>query len=87
MSPTLLKKVFITAALTGSGGTQNKTFNVPRSPQQISKAAIAASTAGAAVVHCHVSDPKIGEPAPELAVLLGECRGEFTHASVQQTGR
>ena len=68
MSLTLRKKVFITAALTGSGGTQNKSLNVPRSPQQISKAAIAAAKAGAAVVHCHVRDPKTGEPARELAL-------------------
>ena len=47
MSLTLRKKVFITAALTGSGGTQNKSLNVPRSPQQISKAAIAAARGGA----------------------------------------
>ncbi|MFL2831269.1 MAG: 3-keto-5-aminohexanoate cleavage protein [Candidatus Puniceispirillaceae bacterium] len=68
MSLTLRKKVFITAALTGSGGTQNKSLNVPRSPQQISKAAIAAARAGAAVVHCHVRDPETGEPARELAL-------------------
>ena len=68
MSLTLRKKVFITAALTGSGGTQNKNPNVPRSPQQISEAAIAAAKAGAAVVHCHVRDPKTGEPARELAL-------------------
>ena len=68
MSLTLPKKVFITAALTGSGGTQNKSLNVPRSPQQISKAAIAAARAGAAVVHCHVRDPKTGSPARELAL-------------------
>ena len=68
MSLTLRKKVFITAALTGSGDTQNKSLNVPRSPQQISEAAIAAAKAGAAVVHCHVRDPKTGEPARELAL-------------------
>ena len=68
MSLTLRKKVFITAALTGSGGTQNKNLNVPRSPQQISEAAIAAAKAGAAVVHCHVRDPKTGEPVRELAL-------------------
>ena len=73
MSLTLRKKVFITPALTGSGGTQNKSLNVPRSPQQISKAAIAAAKAGAAVVHCHVRDPKTGEPLnqTESAKLAG----------------
>ena len=54
MSLTLRKKVFITAALTGSGGTQNKSLNVPRSPQQISEAAIAAAKAGAALSLIHI---------------------------------
>ena len=68
MSLTLRKKVFITAALTGSGGTQDKSVHVPRSPQQIAAAAIAAAKAGAAIVHCHVRDPKTGEPARGLAL-------------------
>ena len=63
MSLTMRKKVFITAALTGSGGTQDKSVHVPRSPQQIAEAAIAAAKAGAAVVHCHVRDPQTGAPA------------------------
>ncbi len=62
------KKVFITAALTGSGNTQCKSSNVPRSPQQIAEAAIAAAKAGAAIVHCHVRDPKTGEPARGLTL-------------------
>ena len=62
------KKVFITAALTGSGGTQDKSFHVPRSPQQIAEEAIAAAQAGAAVVHCHVRDPQTGAPARGLAL-------------------
>ena len=66
MPLTLRKKVFITAALTGSGGTQHKSPNVPCSPQQIADAAIAAAKAGAAVVHCHVRDPKTGAPARDL---------------------
>mgnify|MGYP001426476448 CR=1 FL=1 len=47
------KKVFITAALTGSGGTQDRSDKVPRSPEQIANDAIEAAKAGAAVVHCH----------------------------------
>ena len=62
------KKVFITAALTGSGGTQDKSFYVPRSPQQIAEEAVAAAQAGAAVVHCHVRDPQTGAPARGLAL-------------------
>ena len=68
MPLTLRKKVFITAALTGSGGTHYKSPNVPCSPRQIADAAIAAAKAGAAVVHCHVRDPQTGAPTrdPDL---------------------
>ena len=62
------KKVFITAAVTGSGGTQERSDKVPRSPEQIAHSAIEAAKAGAAVVHCHVRDPEIG--APDRAVHL-----------------
>lgn len=56
------EKVFITAALTGSGSTQDRSDKVPRSPEQIAGAAIDAAKAGAAVVHCHVRDPETGTP-------------------------
>ncbi|MGB1473781.1 MAG: 3-keto-5-aminohexanoate cleavage protein, partial [Candidatus Puniceispirillaceae bacterium] len=39
MPLSMRKKVFITAAITGSGGTQDKSDLVPRSPQQIADAA------------------------------------------------
>ena len=55
-------KVFITAALTGSGSTQDRSDKVPRSPEQIATAAIDAAKTGAAVVHCHVRDPETGAP-------------------------
>ena len=45
---------FITCAVTGSGGTQDRSPHVPRSPEQIAASAIDAAKAGAAVVHCHV---------------------------------
>lgn len=57
------KDVFITAAITGSGGTQDRSPHVPRSPQQIADSAIDAAKAGAAVVHCHVRDPETGAPS------------------------
>lgn len=60
------KDVFITCAVTGSGGTQNKSTEVPRSPQQIADSAIAAAKAGAAVVHCHVREPETGAPSRNL---------------------
>ena len=60
------KKVFITAALTGSGSTQDRSDKVPRSPEQIANDAIEAAKAGAAVVHCHVRDPETGAPARDV---------------------
>ena len=57
------KNVFITCAVTGSGGTQDRSPHVPRSPEQIANSAIDAAKAGAAVVHCHVRDPETGAPS------------------------
>ena len=54
---------FITCAVTGSGGTQDRSPHVPRSPEQIAESAIDAAKAGAAVVHCHVRDPESGAPS------------------------
>jgi uncharacterized protein (DUF849 family) len=60
------REVFITCAVTGSGGTQDRSPHVPRSPKQIADSAIAAAKAGAAVVHCHVRDPDTGAPSRKL---------------------
>jgi uncharacterized protein (DUF849 family) len=60
------REVFITCAVTGSGSTQDRSPNVPRSPQQIAESAVAAAKAGAAVVHCHVRDPETGAPSRRL---------------------
>ncbi|MDK3073876.1 3-keto-5-aminohexanoate cleavage protein [Sedimentitalea sp. JM2-8] len=60
------KEVFITCAVTGSGGTQDRSPHVPRNPKQIADSAIAAAKAGAAVVHCHVRDPDTGAPSRDV---------------------
>jgi len=66
MPLTMNQEVFITCAVTGSGGTQDRSPHVPRSPAQIAQSAIAAAKAGAAVVHCHVRDPETGQPSRDL---------------------
>ena len=66
MPLTMNREVFITCAVTGSGGTQDRSPHVPRSPKQIADSAIAAAKAGAAVVHCHVRDPETGKPSRRL---------------------
>ena len=63
MPLSMRRKVFITAAITGSGSSQDRSALVPRSPQQIAEAALDATRAGAAVVHCHVRDPDTGAPS------------------------
>ena len=68
MPLTMNRDVFITAAVTGSGGTQDRSPHVPRSPKQIADSAIACAKAGAAVVHCHVRDPETGAPSRDLAL-------------------
>ncbi len=60
------KEVFITCAVTGSGGTQDRSPHVPRSPKDIAESAIAAAKAGAAIVHCHVRDPETGAPSRKV---------------------
>jgi uncharacterized protein (DUF849 family) len=62
------REVFITCAVTGSGGTQDRSPHVPRSPKQIAESAIAAAKAGAAVVHCHVRDPETGKPRRDVSL-------------------
>ena len=63
------REVFITCAVTGSGGTQDRSLHVPRSPEQIANSAIDAAKAGAAVVHCHVRDPETGVPSRDPAMF------------------
>ncbi|WJY20955.1 3-keto-5-aminohexanoate cleavage protein [Fontisubflavum oceani] len=68
MPLTMNREVFITCAVTGSGGTQEKSPHVPRSPVEIADGAIAAAKAGAAIVHCHVRDPQTGGPSRDLGL-------------------
>jgi uncharacterized protein (DUF849 family) len=68
MPLTMNREVFITCAVTGSGGTQDRSPHVPRSPAQIAASAIDAAKAGAAIVHCHVRDPETGKPARDPAL-------------------
>ncbi|PID61183.1 MAG: NADPH dependent quinone reductase [Gammaproteobacteria bacterium] len=75
------REVFITCAVTGSGGTQDRSPHVPRNPEQIAASAIDAARAGAAIVHCHVRDPETGAPSRDPA-LYREVTERIRDASV-----
>jgi 3-keto-5-aminohexanoate cleavage enzyme len=60
---TAIRKLIITAALTGSQPTKEQNPGVPYSPKEIATAAIECWQAGASIVHIHVRDPKTGAPA------------------------
>src|SRR3954453_18698512 len=57
----------ISCAVTGSADSVGKNPAVPVTPEQIASSAIDAATAGAAIVHIHVRDPKTGLPSMEGA--------------------
>lgn len=82
------RDVFITCAVTGSGGTQDRSHLVPRSPKQIAESAIDAAKAGAAVVHCHVRDPESGKPSRDPALyreLVERIRDSATDVVINLT--
>ena len=67
------REVFITCPVTGSGGTQDRSPHVPRSPKEIADSAIEAAKAGAAIVHCHVRDPETGAPSRKVEYYREVC--------------
>lgn len=61
-------EVVITCAITGAGDTVGKHPDIPVTPEQIANSAIDAAKAGAAIVHCHVRDPKTGKGSRDVAL-------------------
>lgn len=59
-------KTIITCAVTGAIHTPSMSPHLPVTPDEIVEEAVAASEAGAAVVHLHVRDPEDGEPVTNL---------------------
>ena len=57
-----MKKIIITAAITGSIHTPSMSPYLPITPEQISEEAIKVYEAGGAVAHVHVRNPKTGVP-------------------------
>lgn len=73
-----IRKVIITAAVTGAIHTPSMSPYLPSRPDQIAEAALEAAEAGAGILHLHTRDPQDGRPsqspehfAPVLAKLKG----------------
>src|SRR6202048_1523280 len=63
-------KVVITCAVTGSIHTPTMSPYLPLTPDEIARDAIAAAEAGAAILHLHARDPKIGRATAGRDVFM-----------------
>jgi uncharacterized protein (DUF849 family) len=61
-----MKKVILTAAVTGSATFPSQSPHIPITPKEIADEAVRAWEAGAAVVHIHARDPKDGRPSADV---------------------
>jgi len=64
------KSVIITCAVTGGIHTPSMSPYLPVTPQQIAADAIAASDAGASIIHLHARDPETGKPTADPDVFM-----------------
>jgi uncharacterized protein (DUF849 family) len=64
------RKVIITCAVTGSVHTPTMTPYLPITPDDIARESIAASEAGAAIIHLHARNAKDGSPTPDPNVFM-----------------
>ena len=58
-------KIFVSCAVTGSGDAAKRHPDLPKTPEQIAKAAVEAAKAGAAIAHIHVREPD-GKPSRRI---------------------
>ncbi len=66
----MAKKVIISCAITGSIHTPTMSPYLPITPAEITKQAIDAAEAGAAILHLHARDPETGRPTPDPEVFM-----------------
>ena len=66
----MAKSVIITCAVTGGIHTPSMSPYLPVTPAQIASEAIAASEAGASIIHLHARDPKDGRPTADPDVFM-----------------
>lgn len=80
-------KAIVTCAVTGAIHVPTMSPHLPITPDEIVDEAVAASEAGASIVHIHVRDPETGEPIPDLDLFrdVAERIKARTDAIVQPT--
>ncbi len=84
----MARKVIISCAVTGGGDTAKKNPAVPVTPEQIANSVIEAGSAGAAIAHIHVRDPKTGRASQEVALyrdVVEQIRGSGSQILINLT--
>ena len=64
-----MRKVIITAAITGAATVPSQSPYIPITPQEIADEAVHAWETGAAIVHLHARDPKDGRPSADVKLF------------------
>ena len=64
------KSVIITCAVTGGIHTPSMSPHLPITPTQIANEAVAASEAGASIIHLHARDPENGRPTADPDMFM-----------------
>jgi uncharacterized protein (DUF849 family) len=64
-----LDPVFLSCAITGGMSVPGQSAAIPVTPEEIVESAVAASGAGAAIVHIHVREPETGRPVADLGLF------------------
>jgi uncharacterized protein (DUF849 family) len=70
-----MRKVIITAAITGAIHTPTMTPYLPVTPKQIIDDAVRSAEAGAAIAHIHVRDPDTGQPTNRVELFRQVAEG------------
>jgi uncharacterized protein (DUF849 family) len=79
---------FITCAVTGGGEASPRHPGLPITPEQIARSALEAAEAGAAIVHCHVRDPRTGAGSRDLDLyreVVGHLRASGSDVLINLT--
>ena len=63
-----MRKVIITAALTGAITVPTQTPHLPWTPERLAEDAALCVEAGAAVIHVHARDPQTGAPSSDMEI-------------------